>query len=136
MNKKSKIVSVKGDGTWTGKYGIMYKFEVEMENGDIGEYSSKSEEQTKFIEGETTEYEFIDGNFPKIKPISTFNSGGFSGGNTFNPKREELIVKQCALKASVDLAIAKGIYTNEDILGQAELFTNWVLNRNQDNPFS
>ena len=67
--KKSKVISVQANGTWEGKYGIMYKYEVSFENGDSGEYSSKSENQTKFIEGQETEYEFIDGKFPKIKPV-------------------------------------------------------------------
>jgi len=72
MTKKSKVVRVAGNGTWEGKYGLMYKFEVEMENGDIGEYSSKSKDQNKFVEGQETEYEFLDGQFPKIKPINNF----------------------------------------------------------------
>ena len=37
--KKSTVTRVAGNGTWEGKYGLMYKFEVEMENGDIGENS-------------------------------------------------------------------------------------------------
>jgi hypothetical protein len=78
MNKKSKVTRVTGNGTWEGNYGLMYKFEIEMENGDIGEYMTKSESQNKFIEGVETDYTFIDGNFPKIKPINNFQpSGGF-----------------------------------------------------------
>ena len=46
---KGKVVNVQSNGTWEGQYGTMFKFEVEMENGNIGEYSSKSEHQTKFI---------------------------------------------------------------------------------------
>ena len=30
---------------------------MEFENGDCGEYSSKSQEQTKFIEGQNADYE-------------------------------------------------------------------------------
>ena len=54
MNKKSKVVSVQANGTWEGKYGVMYKYEVAFENGDAGEYSSKSAEQNKFVEGQLT----------------------------------------------------------------------------------
>ena len=76
MIKKSKVTRVTGNGTWEGKYGLMYKFEIEMENGDIGEYSAKMEKQLKFIEGEEVEYEFIGGDWPKIKPVwnNNFNS--------------------------------------------------------------
>tara|TARA_R100001443_G_scaffold3945_1_gene11877 strand:- start:3493 stop:3897 length:405 start_codon:yes stop_codon:yes gene_type:complete len=71
MTKKSKVVRVSGNGTWEGKYGLMYKFEIEMENGDIGENLSKTSE-CKFKEGQETEYEFVDGQFPKIKPVNNF----------------------------------------------------------------
>ena len=69
MNKKSKVTNVQPNGTWEGKFGMMYKFEVSFENGDTGEYSSKSQEQNKFIVGNDTDYEFIDGKFPKVKPV-------------------------------------------------------------------
>tara|TARA_R100000655_G_scaffold109929_1_gene166402 strand:+ start:3405 stop:3806 length:402 start_codon:yes stop_codon:yes gene_type:complete len=71
MIKTSKVARVTGNGTWEGKFGLMYKFEIEMENGDLGENMSKSQE-CKFKEGETTEYEFIDGQYPKIKPVNNF----------------------------------------------------------------
>jgi len=72
MTKNSKVIRVTGNGTWEGQYGLMYKFEIEMENGDIGEYMTKSQAQTKFIEGQQTDYEFTDGQFPKIKPVNNF----------------------------------------------------------------
>tara|TARA_B100001094_G_C18103703_1_gene757213 strand:+ start:546 stop:941 length:396 start_codon:yes stop_codon:yes gene_type:complete len=80
--KNSKVVRVTGNGTWEGKFGLMYKFEIEMENGDIGENLSKSQE-CKFKEGETTDYEFVDGQFPKIKPINTFQPrANYSNANS------------------------------------------------------
>ncbi|QDP63645.1 MAG: hypothetical protein Unbinned3987contig1001_21 [Prokaryotic dsDNA virus sp.] len=70
--KKSIVTRVTGNGTWDGNYGLMYKFEIEMENGDIGENLSKSQE-CKFKEGEETEYEFTEKNgYFKIKPVSNF----------------------------------------------------------------
>lgn len=133
MIKKSKVSRVSGNGTWEGKYGLMYKFEVEMENGDIGENLSKTSE-CKFKEGDETDYEFIDGQFPKIKPVNTFQGGG-GGGFKKNDNVQEYIIKQSSLKCAVDIAIAKGVYTPEEIIGQAELFTDWVLGRNQPLPF-
>jgi hypothetical protein len=83
MIKTSTVKSVQANGTWEGKFGMMYKFEVEFENEDFGEYSSKTQDQTKFVEGQEMEYEFIDGHFPKVKPVyqkPDFASNGFSGG--------------------------------------------------------
>ena len=50
MIKKSKVKKVQANGTWEGKFGMMYKFEVEFEDGNAGEYSSKTQDQNKFIE--------------------------------------------------------------------------------------
>ena len=134
MEKKATVVSVTKNGTWDGKYGLMYKNEIEMDNGDKGEYSSKFESQDKFVEGKLTEYTFIDGDFPKIKPINTFRPFP-SGPNATSPKmdvdRQKLIVKQSSLKAAVDICIAQGIYSPEDVLSRAEAFTDWVMDKNQ-----
>ena len=123
--KKSKVTSVQSNGTWEGKFGLMYKYEVSFENGDCGEYSTKSENQTKFIEGQETEYEFIDGKFPKVKPVNTFQQGGFTSRPS-NDKVQEYIVKQSSLKCAVDYIIANGGDT-KTILDTAEMFANWVL---------
>ena len=131
--KKSIVKNVQGNGTWEGKFGLMYKFEVEMENGDSGEYSSKSKEQTKFVVGEEVEYEFIDGNFPKIKPVNTFNNSG--GGASYSNKNDDIqkmIVRQSSLNRAADICIAQGIYTTEDIISRAEIFVDWVLNSKKE----
>ena len=125
MIKKSVVKQAQANGTWEGKYGVMYKHEIAFKNGDSGEYSSKDLNQTKFVVGQETEYEFIDGKYPKVKPINTFQQGNFSAA----PKRDkvqEYIVKQSSLKCAVDYVIANGGDT-QTILDTAEIFTNWVL---------
>jgi hypothetical protein len=134
--KKSKVTRVTSNGTWEGNYGLMYKFEIEMENGDIGECLCKTNE-CRFKEGQETDYDFIDGNFPKIKPVNTFQSGG---GTSFKKSDnvQEYIIKQSSLKCAVDICIAQGLYSPEDILSRAEAFTDWVMGKNQlkDLPFA
>ena len=100
--KTSKVKSVQANGTWEGKFGLMYKFEVEMENGNAGEYSSKTKDQEKFVVGEEVQYEFEDGRFPKIKPY--YNKGNFSytKGGGENPDRQRLIIRQSTLKTAVE----------------------------------
>ena len=106
--KGSKVTNVQSNGTWSGQFGTMYKFEVEFENGDIGEYSSKSPDQTKFIVGQETDYEYIDGKFPKVKPINNFQQGGGFTPAPKNDKVQEYIVKQSSLKAACDYCLANG----------------------------
>jgi hypothetical protein len=128
--KKSNVTRVTGNGTWEGKFGLMYKFEIEMENGDIGENLSKTSE-CKFKEGESTEYEFVDGQFPKIKTVSNFQPNSYQAKK--NDNVQEYIIKQSSLKCAVDICIAQGIYGKEDIISRAEFFADWVMDKSQVN---
>ena len=40
--KKTTIKSIQSNGTWDSKFGLLYKFEVEMEDGTIGVSNAKS----------------------------------------------------------------------------------------------
>ena len=122
MIKKSKVKNVQANGTWEGKFGLMYKFEVEMENGDIGEYSSKAKDQDKFVTGQETEYEFVDGNFPKVKPV--YQKPQF-GNFKDNSDRQESIIRQSSLKCAVEYL--KGAEASlEEVFDAAEQMIAWV----------
>ena len=133
--KNSKVTSVQSNGSWEGKYGVMYKFEIGFENGDVGEYSSKNQEQNKFAIGTNADYEYTDGKFPKVKPVyikpDSFNNS-FSNSSNDNPDRQKLIVKQSSLKAAVEF---DNKCTVEDVLKNADMFYNWVMgiNNTSDN---
>ena len=135
MIKKSKVTNIQSNGTWEGKFGLMYKFEVEMENGDTGEYSSKSKDQDKFVTGQEVEYEFVGGQFPKVKPVYQ-KPQSFGGGFKEDPNRQRLIVKQSSLKSAVDFCDSSKCGV-EDVLKIAQRFTDWVMEdkKNNDLPF-
>jgi hypothetical protein len=138
MIKKSKVTNVQSNGTWEGKFGLMYKFEIEMENGDIGEYSSKSKDQDKFVAGQEVEYEFIGGNFPKVKPV--YQKPGFSGFKE-DPNRQKKIDKWAGLGRAIDyFGIEATKKTNEQIFAKAQEWIDWVNDKpnnsnNNDLPF-
>jgi hypothetical protein len=142
MIKTSTVKNVQANGTWEGKFGMMYKFEVEFENEDAGEYSSKTQDQTKFVVGSEMEYEFIDGNFPKVKPVyqkPDFASNGFSGGYKKDDKVQKMIVKQSSLKSAVDYC-SKGNCSPSDVIKVAQEFVDWVMedkkpDENNEMPF-
>ena len=142
MIKKSKVKSVQANGTWEGKFGMMYKFEVEFENEDFGEYSSKTQDQNKFVIGQEMEYEFIDGHFPKVKPVyqkPDFVSNGVSGSYKKDDTVQKLIVKQSSLKAAVDYC-SGGNCSTSDVLKVAQEFSDRVMenknpNENNEMPF-
>ena len=141
MIKKSVVKQAQANGTWQGKFGTMYKHEIAFENGDSGEYSSKDQNQTKFVVGQETEYEFIDGKYPKVKPINNWQPNAQAS----TPKQskddvQEYIIKQSTLKCATDYVIANG-GDERKVIEVAEMFTNWVLKGDkpqeqpQDMPF-
>ena len=126
MVKKSKVKNVQGTGTWKNQEGkVFYKYEVEMENGDIGEYSSISDSQDKFVKGEDAEYNFTDGKFPKIKPHynNPISSNYSYNANTGN--NEEQIARSVGLKAAVELGVAQGLELSE-ILETAKIMADFI----------
>ena len=133
--KNSKVTSVQSNGSWEGKYGIMYKFEIGFENGDVGEYSSKNQEQNKFVIGTNAEYEYTDGKFPKVKPVyikpDSFNNS-FSNSSNDNPDRQKVISKLSVLKSAIEF---DNNCTVEDVLKNAQTFYDWAMgvNNKSDN---
>ena len=125
MEKTGKVTAVQANGSWDGAYGTMYKFEVTFDNGDTGEYNSKSKEQEKFVIGKEVTYTFSGGKFPKIKPVYAPQAptGGFTP-RAEDPKRQELIIKQSCLKAAVD-TVKSDDYTA--VLEVATIYVNWVM---------
>jgi len=122
MNKTSKVTAVQANGTWQGNYGLMYKYEVTFENGDTGEYSSKTEHQTKFKIGVEAEYTITEGQYPKVKPV--YVQGGSAAWQP-NPERDLKIVKQTCLKAAVELC-GFGEIKMQDLLTTADNLVSWV----------
>ena len=128
--KKSKVKSVQANGTWQGNYGLMYLWEIEMENGDTGQYMSKAEQQSKFTVGVEAEYEWKDGQYPKIKPHSSFNASQ-GAPKSFNnagggDKVQEYIIAQSSLKSAVDYCNVNGGDVAK-VLDIADTFKKWVL---------
>ena len=125
---KGNVKQVQSNGSLELKHGLFYKYEVTIEvNGKelTGEYLSKSNEQNKFVVGETTEFEYIDGKYPKIKPAITFEQNSYTPKQS-NTDRDAMIVKQSSLKCATDLVIANGgdLLT---VIETAEALTDWVL---------
>ena len=134
--KSSKVTNVQGNGTWEGKYGMMYKFEIEMENDDHGEYSSKSADQTKFVVGENVDYEHsyneYQGNkYYKIKPVNTFQLR-----NNFNsPKKND---QQKSIEYQSVLRSAAMFYANKnvsklDLTRAADELYDWLQAKKNNN---
>lgn len=124
MEKKSTVRSAIFKKSGSGQHGEYHIFEITFDNGDKGDYVSKSKEQTTFKEGTETPYNIdtvVNGNYTnyKIKPIQSGN--GFVPGKG-NPSYEH---KRVALKCAVDLAAA-GKIGNEKISEYAGSFMKFL----------
>ena len=137
--QKSKIQNLQQNGTWEGKFGLMYKYDILLENGHSGEYSSKkytSQEQLPFKVGDVIEYEFKDGQYPKIvKPMlegtnRDFKASGSYKGNNSNPEVQKMIVRQSSLQRSVEVLthnLKSKAIKKEMVTELAEYFSQWVM---------
>ena len=143
--QKSKIVSLQGAGTWESqKFGTMYQFDISLENGQSGDYSSSkytSVEALPFSVGEEIEYEYDTSNaqYPKIKkPLKAGSkrwsqNGQFSGGN--DEEREIRICRQSSLTRAVEVLTHNnqgGIVKPSDVIKYADYFTNYVMTGNPE----
>ena len=154
--KKSTVKNVQSSGTWEGKFGMMYKYEIEMTNGDTGQYMSKSQNQDKFLKGNVVDYQFTSGDYPKIKPHfdQNYNQKFGDGGTSYNPQTGNItksktgvviatdtqrqIIRQSSVRTAAEHC--KGNCSIEDLIDNAEMIYNWCVDgskpvANNQNPF-
>ena len=102
--KESIVTMAQQTRTWESKeHGTFFVHSIMFENGDGGEYSSKSQTQDKFVVGKDAQYELtpVD-NYPdKIKPVAPTFTGGGGGGKSFGDP------KTMVLSYAKDLAVAR-----------------------------
>ena len=133
MEKTSKVTQVAGSGTWEGKYGVMYKFEVAFENGDAGQYLSKSQDQTKFKVGQEANYtiegkEFNGQTYYTVKPVMAQQPFQGGGGKPYqkDPETEKRITRMSVLKVAGDLVI-NGEVKLHDLTKVASFLEQYVM---------
>lgn len=134
MEKNDVVKSVQANGTFDFNGKTFYKYEVEMENGDVGEYNSISENQSNFVKGNQVDYVYDTSKpkFPKIKPVYNFKASPSRDGNFKNVQKaqrgddvQKMIVKQSCLKAAAECVKRDDA---EAILRLADVFVDWVMN--------
>ena len=107
--KTSKIKSIQNDGTWND----LFKFEVQMENGDVGGCFAKTQIPTWKV-GDEMNYEYTQkGKYWNIKFLPSNKptwTGGSSAPKSYgkSPEDKADIARAVALKAAVDLHKGEG----------------------------
>lgn len=131
--KTSKVNHIAANGSWSSeKYGTFYRFEIGFENGDSGEYSSKSQDQNKFVMGQPATYTITsrDHNgktYFTIKPAEqpTQSGGGFQP-RAKDPETEKRITRMSVLKVASDLVV-NGEIKLHDITKVAIILEHYIL---------
>ena len=117
--KTSKVKSVQGNGTWEKDGTTFYKFEYEMEDGQIVNAMHKTQEP-KFKVGETAEYTITNAQYNNGKLSKPQEQGIYN-----DPKKQTSIIAQSCIKAACDAY--SGLNKNpDDIIKAADNFFNWV----------
>lgn len=120
--KVSKPVRIVWNHSWEGQRGTVHDFDIEFEDGTIGQFSTTKKEQTKFTEGKEVRYSVTErsGNFgPKIdivKPKPGEPGAGGTGhgknpGNNrggFTPEVEASITMSVCLDAAATCILKTG----------------------------
>lgn len=141
MEKTSKVLSAQSNGSFESNYGTLYGFEVAFENGDVGNYNSKSKDQNKFIAGQEATYTIETKptkngkTFNAIKPVfspqnnsrpmSQNNSTPASSYGAKSPETEARIIRMNALTSSVNFLKERNCDLKE-ILQVAETFISFI----------
>jgi len=134
MTKASVVKDIKSAGQpYEGQYGTLYGFYVTFENGDNGKYNSKSEHQTKFVVGQEATYEYIGREYQgktyyTVKPVNpqyaNVTPSSNTSGKTTHSSKDEIIVRQTALKAAAELG-----GTPQQVIANAQTFADWVMKK-------
>jgi hypothetical protein len=128
MEKTSTVNHIQASGTWESKYGTMYRFEIGFTNGDVGDYNSKSKDQTSFKLGEETTYDItskdVNGKlFHTVKPVKApfvpFAS------KPSDPDKDKKIARMSVLKCVTDLVVS-GHIKFESLFEHAKYFEAYV----------
>ena len=134
MKMKSKPTNVQANGTWESKFGLMYQFDIEMEDGNIGQYSSpkytnKDSDDFPFKVGEEREYVFeAHEKFPKIKLPKKDFQPSFQFNGKKDTSRELMITRQSSLARAVEILIHNTDKVKaDDVIQLADKFTKWVM---------
>tara|TARA_R100001163_G_C5051490_1_gene188300 strand:+ start:1344 stop:1724 length:381 start_codon:yes stop_codon:yes gene_type:complete len=117
--KKSKLTNIQANGNWKD----FYKFDVEFEDGTIGTIFKKSSEHRLEI---GKEYNYSKNEKGSIKIIP--EGGVYTTNYTNNDERQKYIIRQSMLKAAVDFH-SNSSCTTAQVIGTAEEFEEWVLNK-------
>jgi hypothetical protein len=135
--KTSKITNVQSEGTWDSPNGLMYKWEVEFENGDHGQAMTKDKEHKTWTVGSTVNYTLTPNANPKYlgkltlikdaQPAQDFPKLRTDFTPVDNDLKQRMIIAQSSLSSAVEFYKGQTLDV-ADTLVLAKKFYDWVIN--------
>jgi hypothetical protein len=125
----AKITSI----TPTGQWRDLYKFDVTLDTGEKGTVFGKTP-QLRFGIGDEVAHSINEKGTMKLdKPqygggAPSYSGGGGQSAPAQTGSKDELIVRQVAIKAAVELAASHGLDMNA-MFKAAEEINAWILNK-------
>lgn len=136
--KNSKVVNVQANGNWKE----LYKFEVELDNGDIGTLYRKSKD-SKLSLGQDISYTINDKG--SIKIVTDYQKNNQSQSSPKQDDVQKFIVRQSSITRGIEFMNLMNLmnlinptkFTREEIrqiiLEEAEFFEKWVMRSDVQN---
>lgn len=125
----AKITSIAPTGQWRD----LYKFDVTLDTGDKGTVFGKTP-TLRFAIGDEVSHTINEKGTMKLDKPQYGGGGGYGGGSSApaapaaTGSKDELIVRQVAIKAAVELAASHGLDMNA-MFKAAEEINAWILNK-------
>ncbi len=128
--KNSKITAMQGAGTWESKRGdLMYSFDIEFEDGQIGQCNAKTSEPPYAI-GDVAFYEVTNttkfGDKLKVNKNDPAAFNGNSGNNT-NTNVQKNIENSWAIQTAVQIVGSCQSETYDEYLEQIAILARILL---------
>lgn len=99
---QSKIKTIQANGTWESRNGLMYKFEVELEDGTSGEVSAKTEDRWKV--GDEVQYEVTPSKWGNRMKLDKAGFDQKGGGYKDDPEKTKRITASWAIGLAIQQA--------------------------------
>lgn len=132
MQKQAKVINIiENQKQWQGNNGMIYYHEITFDNGDKGQYGSKTQTCEKFKVGEVSDYDIeerVNGNFKNytIKPVQQNGAGGFKPKDN---KDQGIITALSCISSAVNLHARTSTSSAEDVMRDAEKFFNYAMSK-------
>lgn len=131
MQKQAKVINIiENQKQWQGNNGMIYYHEITFDNGDKGQYGSKTPTCEKFKVGDVADYDIeerVNGNFKNytVKPVQQNGAGGFK------PKQDNIIsiTAQSSMKSSVEFHKNNPNAGHAELKETAEFIFDWLMSK-------